>query len=363
MAAHGTIVGLSVVAGALLAASVVACSSSSSPDGAGHDVDGGGGDGSTSPPPVSVPAKTWTWVDLPGTKCGNGQPTGMGVYVDPESPDVVFYMAGGGGCWDGATCYGQKAATYMESGYTKNEFESDPQALLVQSVPTGNMPLRGKSVVYIPYCTGDDHAGSNVLPYDYNGSTKTAYHVGYDNVGIALEHVATTWPRMKRLILMGVSAGGFGTVFNYDRVQRRFPDVRVDGIDDSGPMIEPVAGLWDIVREHWKLQLPPDCTTCTNVSGYFNFLSAKYAKGPNRFALVSYTFDSVISGYMSLPPATFNAELEELGKNMASSWPIARYYFIPGTLHVGLAHDTSADFYAWLAAMLDDDPKWGHHPN
>ncbi|WP_394824408.1 pectin acetylesterase-family hydrolase [Pendulispora albinea] len=180
------------------------------------------------------PAKTWTWVDIPGMTCGNGQPTGVGVYVVPESSETIFYMAGGGACWDGPTCYGLKAASYMDSGFTKRDFESDRQAVTVQSLPDGNTPLRGRNMVYVPYCTGDDHAGNNVIRYDDKGSSRTAHHVGYENVGRALDYVATIWPAMSRLIVMGVSAGGFGTVFNFDRVQRRFPEVRVDGIDDSG---------------------------------------------------------------------------------------------------------------------------------
>ncbi|WP_394830118.1 pectinacetylesterase family protein [Pendulispora rubella] len=350
MASWGAAVGL-----ALFVSSNSACSSSSG-SGAGND-----GDAGTAPSPV--PANTWTWVDIPGMKCGNGAPTGIGVYVAPESPEVIFYMAGGGGCWDGNTCYGLKAATYMESGFTKDEFESDPQARIVQTVPGGNTPLRGRSMVYVPYCTGDDHAGNNVIQYDYSGSSRTAHHVGYENVGKALEYVASTWPGMKRLIVAGVSAGGFGTVFNFDRAQRRFPGVRVDGLDDSGPMIQPASGIWETVKAHWGLQLPPDCAACDEIPGYFDFLSAKYSKGPNRFALVSYTFDSVISGYMNLPAATFNAQLEELGSKIASSWPAARYYYIPGTQHVALVYDSSPEFYAWLTAMLDDDPKWANHPN
>ncbi|WP_394824407.1 hypothetical protein [Pendulispora albinea] len=99
------------------------------------------------------------------------------------------------------------------------------------------------------------------------------------------------------------------------------------------------------------------------MSGYFDFLATKYSKGPNRFALVSYTFDSVIAGYMGLSASAFNAKLEELGTKIASSWPAARYYYIPGALHVGLVYDSSPGFYAWLRAMLEDDPKWINHPN
>ncbi|WP_394844736.1 pectinacetylesterase family protein [Pendulispora brunnea] len=362
MATRGTFPWLVAFALSLLAPTIPACSSSS--DSGRPNPDANDADASTPPPPATgVPARTWTWVDIPGSQCANGQPTGIGVYVNPDSPELFFYMAGGGACWDGETCFGTKSATYVESGYAQREFESDSQALLVQTIPTGNNPLAGRSMVYVPYCTGDDHAGNNVIDYEYKGVTKTVHHVGYENVGRALEYVASTWPGMKRLILAGVSAGGFGTVFNFDRVQRRFPNVRVDGIDDSGPLIQPAPGIWETVKSHWNAQLPPDCPGCGEVSGYFDFLAGKYSNGPNRFALISYTFDSVIAGFMQLSGALFNLKLEELGKRIASSWPAARYYFIPGTLHVGIANDASPEFYAWVAAMLDDDPNWANHPN
>ena len=55
-------------------------------------------------------------------------------------------------------------------------------------------PFRDASYVFVPYCTGDLHAGSNVATYDVLGP-RTFAHVGRRNVEALLPRLRATWRR------------------------------------------------------------------------------------------------------------------------------------------------------------------------
>ena len=67
----------------------------------------------------------------------------------------------------------------------------------------------------------------------------------------------------------GSSAGGFGALYNFDRIEKRFESKTVFLIDDSGP---PMGDMWltpclqTQMRTSWKLSetLPEDCAACTS---------------------------------------------------------------------------------------------------
>src|SRR5262245_50801393 len=49
---------------------------------------------------------TWEKVELPGTYCGDGSQYKLFVHRT-ASPNLVFYLEGGGACWDYDTCSGR----------------------------------------------------------------------------------------------------------------------------------------------------------------------------------------------------------------------------------------------------------------
>src|SRR5207253_2454278 len=95
-------------------------------------------------------------------------------------------------------------------------------------------PFADANFVYVPYCTGDVHIGSATVDMDVNGTKKTTYFWGAKNLDMYLARLVPTFPQTTRVILTGISAGGYGAYLNVDRVRSAF-GVRVDVIDDSGP--------------------------------------------------------------------------------------------------------------------------------
>src|SRR5690606_5667790 len=93
-------------------------------------------------------------------------------------------------------------------------------------------PVGDWSFVFVPYCTGDVHAGDRAdqaVP-DVGGAQQ---FVGYRNVAAYLERIVPTWSGVGHVLVTGESAGGFGAAFNYDRIADAFPGTRVTLLDDS----------------------------------------------------------------------------------------------------------------------------------
>ena len=97
-------------------------------------------------------------------------------------------------------------------------------------------PVKDWNFVFVPYCTGDVHGGNNPTG-TVAGVAGTQQFVGYASMGLYVARLVPTFPATTRVLLTGVSAGGFGSVAAYGPVSRAFASAHVDMIDDSGPPI------------------------------------------------------------------------------------------------------------------------------
>jgi len=88
-------------------------------DAAGDATDAGPAD------PITAPEEMWTWVAFPDSRCGNGVPTGIAVNRTSRSRRVLFWLEGGGACWDAATCFALRTAPTIESGYTEATYDGE----------------------------------------------------------------------------------------------------------------------------------------------------------------------------------------------------------------------------------------------
>jgi hypothetical protein len=66
---------------------------------------------------LGAPPGEWTWLDVAGSRCGNGSPTGIAVNVRPGAQRLVVLLEGGGACDSGQTCWVQPTADHIASGY------------------------------------------------------------------------------------------------------------------------------------------------------------------------------------------------------------------------------------------------------
>jgi hypothetical protein len=333
---------------ALLAATFTAC--------------GSGRDEPTPAEPIAgLEPGNWTWVPFPDTACQDGSPTGLAVSAG-TGPDLVLFLNGGGACWDFLTC--EVLALATRGPFGEAEFEALragvlPGSILDRTLP-GN-PFADATLVFVPYCTGDVHAGDRVATYTGTGGPATYLHVGRPNLQAFLRRLAVTWPAPRRLVVSGASAGGFGALLEYDAVRRRWPAAQGFLVDDSGPPLGEGAispALLAAWREAWGIDplLEPLCgPACETAFG--PALGAVAARWPeDRLAILSSLRDSVIAGYFQLPAAAFEGHLRAMARDLVAPLPNARVFLVPGEQHTMLGAPPNftqgVPLLDWLSAQV-----------
>ncbi len=118
--------------------------------------------------------------------------------ADPAK--VVFFLEGGGACFDAAGC-GPKSTNFKrtvgyEGGMTSNEGLFD--------LANPKNPFADYSMVFVPYCTGDVHLGN--ATHDY-GDGVVVEHKGSINATTALKKMAETFPDATEVVVTGASGG------------------------------------------------------------------------------------------------------------------------------------------------------------
>ena len=292
--------------------------------------------------PITATAETWTWVGFPDSACGNGAATGIGVNLTTRSTDVLIYMQGGGACWDSVTCGYLHTATATDTGYTASSFAGDgTKSAAPFSRATSTNPFKDMSYVYVPYCTGDVHAGDTVTTYPattvgtVNVPETTVHHKGAANMRAYLARLAVTFPNATRVFVSGSSAGAYGAEFNFAAVKAAFPNAEVHVLADCGQMINPSGSLLSTWVSAWNLQVPSGCTGCAaDFTKYPTWLFSTYPQ--SRFALLAYTQDGTLSQFFGYTGAQFETQTRALLTADYDPTSNARYYLVAGNSHVML---------------------------
>ena len=331
--------------------------------------------------PIAVTADQWTWVDFPESRCMDDSPTGLGINVHPSNTEnVLVFLMGGNACFNVSTCQ----VTFNTDGYGSTKFATEPVlAAPIFDRNRGDNIFRDYSFVFVPYCTGDIHAGTN--PSGMVQQNTFNFH-GYKNVGEYLKRLVPTFSGATNVVLSGISAGGFGAMVNFDQVQTAFgSSVRVTLLNDSGPPMgnEYVAPC---LQAYWRLLWGFDgqgplgaCPDCGNdpqgsfIEPYMSYLLDKY--GDRNFMLISSSADSTIRTFWSygndncsnllpgvipgnFPAARFEAGLADLRSRLLHDnaklyMPISQRHVWLGDAPEMVMHHgvTLSD---WIEAAIDD---------
>jgi hypothetical protein len=251
----------------------------------GGDAGGQPGDGDSGQPltPQGLPkgevVDGWTWVEVPGTTCRDGSPAGYH-YRLGKSKNLVIFLNGGGACADSFFCgLNQKNVkedmqlTYLIEGTDNLLLGPSPspnrQLPPVEGIfkPDARNPVGDWNMIFVPYCTGDIHAGVN-KDIEVPGVAGTQQFTGYSNYGSFLESYGPAFVDAEQVLLTGSSAGGFGTLLNFDRTQEWFDahgGAQVTAISDSGiPMRDEymapcLQARW---RKYWGVDKIPAMVEC-----------------------------------------------------------------------------------------------------
>ncbi|MDF1563103.1 MAG: pectin acetylesterase-family hydrolase [Deltaproteobacteria bacterium] len=389
-----------LVTGLLLSLTLAACGpavETGEPDGGGADggasdgggdPDGGGGDGGvawqcepdptlTRGAPVTAPAGAWTWVDVPESRCMDGSQTGFGIRMNPASDKLMIYLQGGGACFDRFTC----ATVANQNGFDGADFasfaSSNADRGIFDSTDPAN-PVHDWNMVFVPYCSGDVHAGSAFI------GAQNRTQIGWDNFRAALGRLVPTFEGASQVLLTGSSAGGFGAALNFPQTQEAFGCTRVDLLDDAGPpmaddYLKPcLQAQW---KDLWNLEatLPADCADCFGADGggivnFMPYLAERYP-GSN-LGLLSSTGDQTIRTFFSygysadcsrpatMPAADFEAGLIDLRDRVMLGHSNAASFYERGDFHTFLGSNPGGhsvegvDLNTWIGALVAHDPAW-----
>jgi cysteine-rich repeat protein len=243
-------------------------------------------------PPLMTEPLVWEYIEVPGTLCMNGSTAGFGVSLNPDSKDVMIYLEGGGACFNDACDFSAFNIPFIPP----------PDGIFNRN--NNSNPVRDWSMVYVPYCTGDIHGGDQ----DTMLGGQVRQFRGYRNITKYLEQWVPTFAGAERVLLTGISAGGFGAGLNAVQVADAFgPGPQMIVVDDSGPpmandVIPPC--LQQQFREVWGLDktILAECgADCADPDDFASgLIEHTFKKHPGiRFGLFSNTADLVIRTFMS----------------------------------------------------------------
>jgi hypothetical protein len=354
---------------------------------------GGGGNGGGGPacspqdmidgPPVNEAIDNqWTWIPVPEAKCRTGSSVGFGIRKRPNSTKLVIIFGGAGGCLNKISCDDSTTlSSYSSTNFDSWKTDSGNLGILDTS-KTAN-PVWDWNAVYIPYCTGDGHAGDNTgnVP---NGPQNQSF-VGFANVGHYMARIVPTFPDLEKVLVTGLSAGGIGALYNYDRIARDFCPVPAILISDSGPLLSD-SYLAPCLQQRWRTlwglnnTLPKDCPEASsdpNGGGIVNLITClgkKYDKG--RLSIIAADKDSKnaeafglglsnckeLDGTAPMPlsPAGYSAGIYQLRDLYMSQSPSWGSYFLNSTSHTFLGSpsfyntttSTGVSLTSWVTGML-----------
>lgn len=359
-----------LLASAALSASLVGCGQVGSSDDPNSMVWTDGTPKVERPPlgePLTSEKGSWTWVDFADSSCDDGSPTGIAINRS-DSKNLLVFLMGGGACWDYLTCAILNTSSHGPFG--RMQWEGS-KGITMGSVldRSADNPFRDYNLVFVPYCTGDVHAGDNVIEYDGGIGKKKVAHKGRPNLVAFLKRIAATVPTPDKLVVSGSSAGGFGAALNYDLFRTYFPTAKQSYlIDDSGP---PMIGdaipkdLRATIWKSWKFDqtissLCPGCDA--DMSALVPILAKKY--GNDRMSLLSYTQDGVIRNFFGLQSGPdFEKNLRAVVDKVIEPQPNFRYYVVTGDKHTFLgapAKTTAQGVPLWdfIKKQVEDDAGW-----
>ena len=292
--------------------------------------------------------------------CGTGDP--FSFWVHGENPRHFLILLGaGGGCWNSATCGGGRPTTDFTSDL------SDFPARTGILAPRRDNPLRGYSVILVPYCTGDVHLGTRDVSYPQDSTMSfTIHHNGRNNARAALRWAFRMVKDPAVIVVAGVGAGAIASPMVAALIAQHYPQARVVQLGNGAggfraPAIPGILSSWGVPTAMRESGIYPDLDS-TNVT--FETLYTGFRPMPNlRMAQINSASDTTQIRFL-YHLGVRGMPLEVLmRKNLAdirTARPEFRSYVLPGRVHTSLL---SAGFYAtyvdsvplrdWVANLVE----------
>ena len=278
-----------------------------------------------------------------------------------ESENLLIFLQGGGGCLPTEECRDDTFWFAIPGAFYVDLF-AFMRLLEVEGERLANWDL-----AIIPYCDGSLMAGDADRDMDGDGRVDRR-HRGLRNLSAALDVTRAEFPEPRRIVLAGVSGGGFSTIPGTFLVRRAWPGVPIDVLNDSGvgvaraeepAFIEGLLGYWGV-----QGFIPPSCVNCTGDGHMTNLIHWQLERDPDlRIAMMSSYEDRTIArGFLGIPRPDFRAALASEMRELSTAFPGRCEHFLwEGRDHTMLL-DTLGEKCAggvpateWLRSMLESD--------
>ena len=297
--------------------------------------------------------------------CSDGSP--YSYWIREADPDkVMLFFDGGGACFSAETCDPNGDPTYsLRANDDLNEADDG-----VFDLDNPENPVADWTMIFMPYCTGDVHIGTNVAN-DY-GDGVVVNHTGFINASKGLDEVAGAYDAAEQVLVTGSSAGGVPVPLFAGLVAEALPEADVMALPDasggypSNPVLNGViGGLWGTEGAN------PDWTSTEGLTaselGIPDFYRYAGTEFPQiRWARFDHAFDDVqatFSALAGLEDSSVKAVLdinEELTEATGIDLPV---YIAPGTDHTimgaGYFYDVEVGgvrYVDWLTSFINGEP-------
>jgi hypothetical protein len=302
--------------------------------------------------------------------CADGSPYSYWVHQgDPTK--VVFFLQGGGACFDATTCAFDSKTYRVKLGaaddpdtFTSGVFDfTDPRN-----------PLGDYSFVFAPYCTGDVHLGTATHVY---GPQLTVQHKGSFNATAALDDLATHFPNATQIVVAGESAGSAPTPLYAGLAHDLLPNADITVLADGSGAYPDVPAVNGLIGQLWGVAdaIPPwpenSGLTATDFSLPGLFVQANKHDPDIIFGRHDYAFDAVqklFAGLAGFPADDLVSLIDANETEIEKSGVDLHSYISPGQSHTVLS---KPEFYTetvegvplvdWVSDLIRRQPDLDVH--
>jgi hypothetical protein len=304
--------------------------------------------------------------------------------------NLVVFFDGGGACWDTMNCI--YYPTYYPAADETVQGLTGAGGIFDTDNPAN--PFKDWNFVFIPYCTGDIHWGSNDKQYFdylnwYGGVTFTIHHRGFDNFLVVLKWINENFSRPHEIFVTGSSAGSYGAMLAFPYIQEAYPESKASILGDAGFGVvsedfhNNYINNWGIQQNlpHWIPGFKRPFSEYSNAEMYKmiahsyphrkigQYTTAWDATQAFFYNVMLNTFDP--TKWSSPPPQEvwFDWHQQMIGyADLAAQAPNYRYYIGAGCHHTIMGEDKFFDedsagvpFVDWINAMVGNQGSTHGH--
>lgn len=266
-------------------------------------------------------------------------------YRQGTGDGLVVYFDGGGACWDDATCAMPRHAGGDPGRRTVYKAElmtaDDPARMSgIFDLADPRNPVRDWTMVFVPYCTGDVHSGSNTARYHdpQTGRPYTIQHRGWDNAQVILHWMRRNVRSTAHLLVTGSSAGAYGAATHFAALRGMYPRGNAVFLGDAGQGVM-TPDFFSKRNTSWNYRLPEKVFgRDAELSPSIDMVARLAAHFPeDRFAQYTTAHDATQRAFYALMGADRSCDAwtskmaQELGRRQTE--PNFRSYLAEGETH------------------------------